>query len=106
MHIFYHGHGGKLAGLQGDVFSNSGSVAAVASACSFRVVFQALCGVFTNPTLVEQGFVLATPEATWEFPASEETRRTSRSRGLSSMVENGNRFPKDFEKRAIGMCRV
>ena len=38
---------------------NSGSVAAVASACSFRVVFQALCGVFTNLTLVEQGFVVS-----------------------------------------------
>ena len=34
-------------------------MAAVASACSFRVVFQALCGVFTNPTLVEQGFVVS-----------------------------------------------
>lgn len=40
---------GLIATVYLDPFLGSGSVAAVASACSFKVVFQALCGVNYNP---------------------------------------------------------
>ncbi|KAF3485313.1 hypothetical protein F2Q69_00056175 [Brassica cretica] len=112
------------------VLPNSGSVAAVASACSFRVVFQALCGVFTNLTLVEQGFVVSIWNSvlllvlrlmvisSWSSSGASYARGDFGIPGIQGNKENltfpwfivngrdGNRFPKDFEKRAIGMCRA
>nr|VDC91932.1 unnamed protein product [Brassica rapa] len=99
-------------------FKLSGSVAAVASACSFRVAFHALCGVNYKPGFGgfarsrgkyldlpsiarlalhdSEGYMLrgvhrelATPETTQEFPASEATRRTSHFCDSSSMFEFG-----------------
>ncbi|KAF3574329.1 hypothetical protein F2Q69_00062490 [Brassica cretica] len=92
--------------VEPDCFRISGPVAAVASVCSFRVAFQASCGVNYKPDLGgdckavvciwnsllllvlrfidSDGYKLcgvhrelATPETTREFPASEATRRTS-----------------------------
>ncbi|KAF3495625.1 hypothetical protein DY000_02056911 [Brassica cretica] len=92
--------------VEPDCFRISGPVAAVASVCSFRVAFQASCGVNYKPDfggdckavvciwnsllLLVLRFIdsdgyklcgvhreLATPETTREFPPSEATRRTS-----------------------------
>ncbi|KAG5390104.1 hypothetical protein IGI04_031645, partial [Brassica rapa subsp. trilocularis] len=102
-------------------FKLSGSVAAVASACSFRVAFHALCGVNYKPGFGgfarsrgkyldlpsiarlalhdSEGYKLrgvhrdlATPETTQEFPASEATRRTSHFCDSSSMVRTTTGF--------------
>ncbi|KAF2539105.1 hypothetical protein F2Q68_00020329 [Brassica cretica] len=113
-------------------FKLSGSVAALASACSFRVAFQALCGVNYKPGF--GGFArsrgkyldlpsiarlalhdsdgyklrgvhweLTTPETTYEFPRSEATRRTSPFCDSSSMVRTSTGFRR-ISKNELGEC--
>ncbi|KAF2575385.1 hypothetical protein F2Q70_00002356 [Brassica cretica] len=110
----------------------SGSVAALASACSFRVAFQALCGVNYKPgfggfarsrgkyldlpsiarlalhdsdgyKLRGVHWVLTTPETTYEFPRSEATRRTSPFCDSSSMVRTSTGFRR-ISKNELGEC--
>ncbi|KAH0858230.1 hypothetical protein HID58_086491 [Brassica napus] len=110
-----------VSSLSARCFNLSGSVAAVASACSFRVAFQALCGVNYKPGF--GGFARslgkyldlpsiarlalhdsdATPETTYEFPGSEATRRISPFCDSSSMVRTPTGFRR-ISKNELGEC--